>query len=55
MMELKISTIEDRMTVAAILIKNGYTVSPVKRKKTKTSASYEQVLEVYFRDKKEGE
>lgn len=31
-MELKIYTLEDRMTVASILMKNGYTVSQVKVK-----------------------
>ena len=32
MLRLKISEIEDRVTVAAILFKNGYSVTPVKEK-----------------------
>lgn len=34
--ELVIQGVEDRLTVSSILIKNGYTVGPDKRKRTPT-------------------
>ena len=51
MIELKIDKIEDRVTVGAILLRNGYTVSPVKRKKGKTG--YEYILQAYIRTETE--
>lgn len=45
--ELVIQGVEDRLTVAAILIKNGYTVGPDKRKKTPTGKSLDYLLQVY--------
>lgn len=38
--ELKIYNVEDRLEVAKILVKNGYTVSQGKRKKTEKSVEY---------------
>lgn len=45
-MELKIFNQEDRLTVAQILIKNGYTVSQSKRKRTETGKSLDYFLNV---------
>lgn len=45
-MELKIYNLEDRMIVAQILIKNGYTVSQAKRQKTATGKTLEYFLKV---------
>ena len=45
-MELKIGTLEDRLTVAQILIKNGYTVSQGRRKKTETGKTFDYFLKV---------
>lgn len=44
-MKLKIYNLEDRLTVAQILIKNGYTVSQGKQKKTETG----KVLDYYLK------
>ncbi len=45
-MELKIYNQEDRLTVAAILIKNGYTVAQGKKQKTPTGKSLDYYLKV---------
>ena len=45
-MELRIFNQEDRIKVAAILVKNGYEVSQQKRKKTPTGKTMEYYLEV---------
>lgn len=45
--ELCINNVEDRMTVAGILVKNGYNVGPGKRKRTPTGKSYDYLLKVY--------
>lgn len=45
-MELKIYNLEDRLTVAQILIKNGYTVSQGKRKRTDTGKTLDYYLRV---------
>lgn len=45
-MELAIYNRQDRLTVAAILIDNGYTVSNRKKKKTPTGKALEYYLEV---------
>ena len=45
-MELKIYNIEDRLKVAEILIKNGYTVAQRKRQKTPTGKTNEYYLVV---------
>lgn len=44
-MELRIYNIEDRLTVAKILIKNGYTVSQGKRQKS-SGKSVDYVLKI---------
>lgn len=44
--ELSIYNQEDRLNVAAILIKNGYTVSQGKRKKTETGKQLDYFLKV---------
>lgn len=44
-MKLEIFKEEDRMTVAAILVKNGYKVFQGKERKTPTSKSYIYFLE----------
>lgn len=45
-MELKIYNQDDRLEVAQILIKNGYTVSQTKRQKGTNSKSVEYLLKV---------
>ena len=45
-MELKIFNQEDRLKVAEILVKNGYTVSQKRRQKTPNGKSYEYYLSV---------
>lgn len=45
-MELSIYNQEDRLTVAQILIKNGYTVSQGKKKLTETGKKVEYFLNV---------
>jgi len=45
-MELKIYTVEDRLAVAQILIKNGYTVSQRKRPKGQSGKTLEYYLAV---------
>ena len=49
--ELVIQGVEDRLTVSAILIKNGYTVGPDKRKRTPTGKTMDYLLQVYEDDK----
>lgn len=44
--ELKIYNLEDRLQVAAILIKNGYTVSMGKKKATPTGKKLDYFLRV---------
>lgn len=44
-MRIEIFKEEDRMTVAAILVKNGYKVFQGKERKTPTSKSYVYFLE----------
>lgn len=45
-MELKIYNLEDRLAVAQILIKNGYTVSQGKRQKSPTGKTLDYFLVV---------
>lgn len=45
-MELKIYNQEDRLTVASILIKNGYTVAQGKRQRTPNGKSLDYFLKV---------
>lgn len=45
-MELVIYNQEDRLAVAQILVKNGYTVSQGKRKKTETGKQLDYFLKV---------
>lgn len=47
-MKLKIFNQEDRLAVAQILIKNGYTVSQSKKKRTETGKSLDYFLNVSF-------
>lgn len=42
--ELVIQGVEDRLTVSSILIKNGYTVGPDKRKRTPTGKTLDYEL-----------
>ena len=44
--DLKIYSIEDRMTVAAILVKNGYCTSQVKKQRDGTKSSIDYYLRV---------
>ena len=44
-MKLEIFKEEDRITVAAILVKNGYTVRQFKERKTPKSKSYSYYIE----------
>ena len=43
-MEITINETSDLLTVAAILVKNGYTVRMGKRKKDSTKTAYEKIL-----------
>lgn len=45
-MELAIYSQDDRLAVAQILVKNGYTVAQGKRKKTETGKQVEYLLRV---------
>lgn len=45
-MELRIYNVEDRMTVAAILVKNGYTVRQRAKKRSPGSGTKVYFLEV---------
>lgn len=45
-MELKIYNQEDRLTVASILIKNGYTVAQSKKQRTPTGKTLDYFLRV---------
>lgn len=45
-MELKIYNQDDRLSVAAILIKNGYTVSRGKRQRSPTGKTLDYILKV---------
>lgn len=44
--ELIINETQDLLTVAAILVKNGYTVRQAKRKKADRASGYDKVLVV---------
>lgn len=44
--ELRIYNQQDRLDVAAVLIKNGYTVSQTKRQKTPTGKTVDYFLRV---------
>lgn len=53
-MKIRIFVEEDRLKVAAILVKNGYQVSQGKEPRTKGGKSYDYYLEAEdIRDKKE--
>ena len=43
-MEIIINETQDLLTVAMILVKNGYTVRQGKRKKANSASSYDKVL-----------
>ena len=43
-MEITINETSDLLAVAAILVKNGYTVRMGKRKKDSTKTAYEKIL-----------
>lgn len=43
-MEIIINETQDLLTVAAILVKNGYTVRMGKRKKANSTSAYDKVL-----------
>ena len=45
-MKLKIHSLEDRLTVASIFVKNGYTVSQVKMNRSNTSKAVDYYLVV---------
>jgi hypothetical protein len=45
-MELRIYNQQDRLDVAGILIKNGYTVSQRKERRTPTGKTYDYYLQV---------
>lgn len=48
--ELVIDKLEDRKTLTGILVANGYTVGPGRRKKTPTGRVYEYFLKIYKDD-----
>ena len=43
-MEIIINETQDLLTVAAILVKNGYTVKQSKRKKPNSTSAYDKIL-----------
>ena len=43
-MEIVINEVEDMLTVAAILVKNGYTVRRTKRKRDGNNRAFDMVL-----------
>lgn len=43
-MEIIINETQDLLTVAAILVKNGYTVRQGKRKKANSTSAYDKIL-----------
>lgn len=45
--ELSIYKLEDRKTVAGILLENGYTIGPGVRKKTPTGKQMDYYLRIY--------
>ena len=45
-MELKIYNQQDRMDVAAVLIKNGYTVSQIKKPRTPSGKTMDYYLKI---------
>ncbi len=45
MTRVKIAKEDDRITVAGILIKNGYTVKAIRQKRGKANSTYEHFLE----------
>lgn len=45
-MELRIYNLEDRLSVAQILIKNGYTVSQGKRQRSPTGKTVDYLLRI---------
>lgn len=45
-MEIRVYTLEDRLNVSQILVKNGYTVSQAKRQKTPSGKAYDYVLKI---------
>lgn len=53
--KLYINTLEERIEVAGILIKNGYTVSQGKEKKAPTGKTYDYFLEVSRDDNSKAE
>ena len=53
-MELSINETQDLLTVAMILVKNGYTVRQGKRKKANSANSYDKVLIVTREDRPNG-
>ena len=48
--EVCIAKLEDRRTLAGILLENGYTVSPYRRKKKPNSKTIEYCIRVYEED-----
>ena len=53
--KLYIDKLEERIEVAGILIKNGYTVSQGKEKKSPTGKTYDYFLEVSRNDNSKAE
>lgn len=53
--ELSIARLEDRKAVTAILVENGYTVGPGKRRRTPTGKSMDYFLKVYEEGNEEDE
>ena len=45
--ELRIAKLEDRKIVASILLENGYSIGPSRRKKTETGKTMDYFLKVY--------
>ncbi len=53
-MKIEIYNEDDRLKVAAILVKNGYTVRQTKEKRTPTGRSYYYFLIVEKEDEEDG-
>lgn len=46
-MEISIKLVEDRATMASILVRNGYAVAPRKRKKSPSGKQIDYFLEIW--------
>ena len=53
--ELNINVLDDRVAVATVLLKNGHTVGPRRRKKSPTGKTLDYFLVVYEGERRESD